>query len=206
VLNATNQPAFFTEDTQLAVGAGAFDWPPMFLSGGGTNTLTATQLQDYLAGFEQKAGRWRNFVSSAFPRFHDIYDQAGAGPSYGRLDDANGMTLINTLSRAMTNRSTIIQIATWNDFGEGTIVEPTREYGYRDLGIIQDLRRRYLDAGFSYHTNDLAIALRFYNLRKQYGNNPAISAELDRTFADIISGKMSAADLRLAGIESKAAR
>ncbi|HAO80544.1 MAG TPA: hypothetical protein DCQ92_16560, partial [Verrucomicrobia subdivision 3 bacterium] len=57
VLNATNQPAFFTEDNRLSpVGTGAFDWPPMGLSGGGTNTLPPAQLQSYLVSFDQKAG------------------------------------------------------------------------------------------------------------------------------------------------------
>jgi hypothetical protein len=202
-LNPTNQPAFFTEDNRLApTGTGAFDWPPMSLSGGGTNTLTPGQLKSYLDGFDQKAGGWPAFVSSAFPRFHDFYAQAGVGSSYGYLDDASGSTLVNTLSRAITNSSTVVQIVTWNDFGEGTIIEPTVDYGYRDLGIIQDLRRQYLDPGFSYDTNDLAMAFRFYNLRKQYGNNPAINAELDRIFTNIVSGKISTANSQLAGIES----
>jgi hypothetical protein len=200
VLDATNQPAFFTEDNRLADGAGAFDWPPMALSGGGT--LTPTQLQNYLAGFEQKAGGWPDFISSAFPRFHDFYAQAGTGSSYGYLDDADGSTLTNTLSRAMTNHSAVVQIVTWNDFGEGTVVEPTQEYGYRDLGIIQDLRRQYLEPGFSYHTNELALAFRFYNLRKQYGGNPALSAELDRIFTNIVGGKLSVANSQLTGMES----
>jgi hypothetical protein len=202
VLNATNQPAFFTEDNRLAVGAGAFDWPPMWMSGGGTNTLTPAQLQSYLVSFDQKGGAWPAFISSAFPRFHDIYLQAGVGSSFGYLDDANGNTLTNTLSRAMTNHSAMVQIVTWNDFGEGTIVEPTVDYGYRDLGIVQNLRRQYLDPSFSFHTNDLAMALRFYNLRKQYGNNPDISAELNRIFTNIVSGATSTANLQLTGIES----
>jgi len=202
VLNATNHPAFFTEYNRLAVGSGAFDWTPMWLSGGGTNTLTSAQLQSYLVGFDQKGGSWPSFVSSAFPRFHDIYAQAGVGSSYGYLDDANGSILIGTLSRAMTNNSAVVQVVTWNDFGEGTIVEPTLDYGYRDLGILQDLRRQYLEPSFSYKTNDLALAFRFYNLRKQYGNDPAISAELDRIFTNIVSGKISAANLQLTGIET----
>jgi len=202
VLDATNQPAFFTEDNRLAVGTGAFDWPPVWMSGGGTNTLTAAQLQSYLAGFDQKGGGWPAFISSAFPRFHDIYSQAGVSPSYGYLDDANGTTLISTLTRAMTNNSAFVQVVTWNDFGEGTVVEPTREHGYRDLGIVQDLRRQYLDPDFSYQTNDLVIPLRLYNLRKQYRNNPVVSAELNRIFTNIVSGDMSTADLQLTGIES----
>ena len=211
VLNVTNQPAFFTEDNRLSpVGAGAFDWPPMSQSNGNPPTLSSNQLQSYLVSFEQTAQNqaWPSFVSSAFPRFHDIYAQLG-GTSLGHLDDASGNTLTSTLTRAMTNNSAIVQIVTWNDFGEGTIVEPivagsepTTEYGYADLGIIQDLRRQYLDSSFPYHTNDLALAFRLYNLREQYGNNPAISAELDRIFTNIVSGLVSTANLQLTGIES----
>lgn len=222
VLNATNQPAFFTEDNRLPVGQGAFDWPPMWMSQTNGGILTDTMLQSYLSSFEQKALRspaWPAFVSTAFPRFHDIYQQAGVGSSFGFLGDQYGNTLRETLSRAMTNASAIVQVATWNDFGEGTIVEPTlsgisgcalndtnqpaTEYGYTDLGIIQDMRREYLDAGFPCHTNDLALALRLFNLRESYGNsNPVISAELNRVFGNIISGNLALASFQLAGIET----
>jgi hypothetical protein len=203
VLNASNQPAFFTEDNRLATGKGAFSWPPMSQSSGSPPTLSSNQLQTYLTSFElnAKSQAWPSFISSAFPRFRDIYAQIG-GMSLGVLDDANGNTLTSTLSRAMTNNSAIVQIVTWNDFGEGTIIEPTVDYGYRDLGIVQDMRRQYLDSSFSYHTNDLAMAFRFYNLRRQYGNSPAISAELDRIFTNIVSGAVSTANLQLTGIES----
>ena len=68
----------------------------------------------------------------------------------------------------MTNASTYVQIVTWNDFGEGTVVEPTKEYGYRDLGIIQDFRRQYLNPGFAYDTNHLVLASRLFNLRRNH--------------------------------------
>jgi hypothetical protein len=216
VLNATNQPALFNEDNRLSpAGTGAFDWPPMSLSRTNAQSPTEPVLSDavmnnYLAAFDQKARAWPAFVSTAFPRFHDIYAQAGVGLSYGYLDDQSGNTLRETLSRAMTNSSAIIQIATWNDFGEGTVIEPTvvgneptTEYGYTDLGIIQDFRRQYLDASFPYHTNDLTLAFRLYNLRELYGNsNPVVSSELDRVFSNIISGNLTVANLQLIGIES----
>jgi len=119
----------------------------------------------------------------------------------------------------MTNASAIVQIATWNDFGEGTIIEPTvdgvsgcglidtnkptTQYGYSDLGIVQDFRRLYLDASFPYHTNDLSLALRLFNLRELYGHsNPIVSAELDRVFSNIVSGNLTVANLQLVGIET----
>ena len=115
VLNATNQPALFTEDNRIAAGAGAFDWPPMWMSQTNNGVLTDAMLQNYLVNFEQKALKvpvWPGFISSAFPRFHDIYQQARHWITYGYLDDQNGNTFRETLTRAMTNSSVIVQIVT----------------------------------------------------------------------------------------------
>ena len=197
-LETTNQPAFFTEDNRLPVGMGAFSWPPMWMSQtpGTGGVLSGTALKSYLADFDQKAGIWPAFISSAFPRFHDIYQRA-AMRNYGYLGDRHGDTLRETLSRGMTNSSAIVQIATWNEFGEGTMVEPTREYGFRDLGIIQDLRRQYLEPGFPGNTNNLAMALRFYNLRRQSSTNIIMSSKLDVIFTNIISRNFDVANLQL---------
>ena len=200
VLDPTNQPAFFTEDNKLPVGAGAFDWPPMWLSQNGV--LSSGQLESYLSSFQQTAASWPAFISSAFPRFHDIYAQAGVGASYGYLDDSNGDTLRATLGRAFTNASAIVQVVTWNDYGEGTIVEPTADYGYRDLGILQDFRRQYLDSSFAWQTNDLTLASRVYNMRRQFSGNALVSAELDRVFTNLVGGNLAVASLELTGVES----
>jgi len=167
--------------------------------------LSDAALQGYLAGFDQKAAAWPAFISSAFPRFHDIYQKAGVRDYWGYLGDRNGDTLRETLGRAMTNSSTIIQIVTWNDFGEGTVTEPTREYGYRDLSIIQDFRRQYLDAQFPYHTNDLTLALRLFNLRHQAATNAALATELDQIFSTIVAGDLTTANSRMTKAETQAA-
>lgn len=222
VLNSTNRPAFFTEDNRLPIAEGAFDWPPMSLSTTNNRILTDAMMETYLTEFEQKAlasPAWPAFISTAFPRFHDIYQQAGVSASYGYLDDQNGKTLTENLSRAMTNASILVQIATWNDFGEGTIIEPTvtavsgcalidtneptTEYGYTDLGIVQNLRRQFLEPAFPYTTNDLALPLQLFNLREKYGlSNPVITGELNRVFTNIVSGNLALARLQLNGLQS----
>jgi len=208
VLKPANRPAFFTEDDCVGPSVGAFNWPPMWLSQapGTGGVLSETALQQYLSKFEQKAAAWSAFISSAFPRFHDIYKQAGVRDYWGYLGDNSGEVLRSTLSRALTNASAYVQLVTWNDFGEGTVLEPTREYGYRDLGIIQDLRRQYLDPAFSYRTNDLTLATRVYHLRRHCGTNSINSLELDRVFTNIIDGDLKAAKLKLADLESKELR
>ena len=205
VLAPPNQPAFFTEDNRLADGIGAFDWPPMWLSQtpGTGGVLSDTALKNYLTDFEQKAKVWPAFISSAFPRFHDIYQRAGNRNYWGYLGDRNGETLRETLSQAMTDSSAIAQIVTWNDFGEGTAVEPTKEYGYRDLGLIQEFRRQHHNSNFSYRTNDLTLALRFYNLRCQSATNAALALALDRVFTNIVSGQEENALFQLDKLETK---
>ncbi len=199
VLAVTNQPAFFNEDNRLPIGIGAFSWPPMWMSQvpGTGGVLSGAALKRYLADFDQKAATWPASISSAFPRFHDIYQRAGVRNYWGYLGDRHGDTLRDTLSCGMTNSSTIVQIVTWNDYGEGTMVEPTRENGFRDLGIIQDFRRQYLELGFSRSTNDLAMAFRFYNLRRQNLTNLVVSVKLDGIFSNIVSGKLNVADREL---------
>lgn len=202
VLNSSNQPAFFTEDNRLAAGVGAFNWPPMWLSESSGGILSLGALDNYLNTFQQSGNNWPAFISSAFPRFKDIYQQAGVSASHGTLADNDGETLRTTLRRAMTNHSAMVQIVTWNDYGEGTVVEPTTQYGYRDLGIIQDLRRQYLDPDFACHTNDLQLAERLYALRRKYNGNPVLRAELDRVFTNLVNGDLALAALKLTGVES----
>jgi hypothetical protein len=203
VLTPADRPAFFTEDNRLPAGVGAFNWPPMWMSQapGTGGVLSDAALQSYLADFDQKAGGWPAYISSAFPRFHDIYQRSDVRNYWGYLGDRQGNTLRETLSRGMTNSSFMVQVVTWNDFGEGSMVEPTQEYGYGDLGIMQDFRRHYLEPGFNRHTNDLAMAFRFYNLRRQSATNPAIALELDRIFTNIVSGQLDAANLQLVQFE-----
>ncbi len=204
VLEATNRPAFFTEDNWLAGGAGAFNWPPMWLSvsPGARGVLSMPALEGYLASFEQNAAAWPAFISSAFPRFHDVYQPAGVRDYWGYLGDRKGDTLRLTLSRALTNRSAIVQIVTWNDFSEGTVVEPTVEYGTRDLGIIQDCRRIYLEPSFPYGTNDLTLASELYALRRMAATNAALTPKLDAVFASIVQTNVSQARRQLTEIRT----
>jgi hypothetical protein len=206
VLQPSNRPAFFTEDNRLPVSEGAFSWPPMWMSQvpGTGGVLSDAALKTYLTEFDQKAVGWPAFISSAFPRFHDIYQKAGVRNYWGYLGDRHGDTLRETLGRGMTNSSGIVQVVTWNDFGEGTMVEPTKEYGYRDLGIIQEMHRKYLDPGFSADTNDLALAVQFYTLRREYSANAVASAELDDIFTNIVSGQIAEAKRRMKQMKKSA--
>lgn len=197
----SNQPAFFSEDQRFPVAMGAYNWPPMHLASGGV--LSSNSLHNYLTTFQNNGATWPAFISSVFPRFKDIYQQAGLGYTYGTLDDASGQTFRSLLTRAMTNNSAMIQLVTWNDYGEGTAIEPTVEFGFRDLGVVQDFRRQHFEPNFAYTTNDLALPLRLYNLRRQYTGNAIVNAELNRAFTNLVAGNLATAHLQLTGLEAK---
>ena len=107
---------------------GGFGWP--------TPNATEAESEREITGFYDRSKVWKSFVGVAYPRFHDIYAEAGVGKSYGKIPDADGATFRTTLAMARDRKSPVIQLATWNDYGEGTVIEPTTEYGYRDLEVV----------------------------------------------------------------------
>jgi hypothetical protein len=173
------------------VAASAFPWPPMYLARG--QELTRNAVTTYLSSFYKQAASWDYVMAGAFPGFQDIYREAGVGVSYGYLDRQNGEMFKFTLQTALASDPDVIQLATWNDYGEGTIIEPTTEFGYQYLEIIQDVRRTSIDPTFSFTKDDLALPLQIFNLRKQYPQDAQVNARLDEAFAAVIAGPLEAA-------------
>jgi len=62
-----------------------------------------------------------------WPGFQDDFAEAGLHPNYEFLTDQN--TLAQTWERAVQWHPNVIQVATWNDYGEGTVVEPNTVRG-----------------------------------------------------------------------------
>ena len=117
------------------------------------------------------------YISSVYPGFRSYYEKGGWKGNLWSIDHLNGQTLRNTIQLAANNNSAFMQIATWNDFGEGTMIEPTQEFGYDYLDQIQKL------AGVSYTVDDLKLAETFYRLRKKYRNDSAKRLQLEQVFS-----------------------
>ena len=121
--------AYFSEHRTRPCARGAFDWP---------QPKTGLQAQ---ATFLKGVPKGSAHIPVAFPRFEDYYFQAGIGPSHGNIPDHAGKTFRDTLSSALESKSEFVQVATWNDWGEGTQIEPSKEWGYRDLEVLLSLKK-----------------------------------------------------------------
>jgi hypothetical protein len=100
-----------------------------------TDNLTVQQ--NFLAN---EAGKFPNSIGVAYPGYNDFYAQGDAGAGSGFvIPENNGQTLSNTLGLTETYSKNIsaVQVATWNDYGEGTMIEPTVQNGFSSLQQIQ---------------------------------------------------------------------
>jgi hypothetical protein len=192
-------PAFFTLHERRPPAVGSFAWPPMWAAKDGV--LDAKGLDAYLDRFDKQEGLK---IDCAFPGFHDIYKEAGVQPSHGFLDARDGETFRHTLGRAVASGSPLVQVATWNDFGEGTCVEPSREYGYRYLEVAQDARRRFPDEPFPYRPADLRLPVRIYELRKKMATSSPRRKALDEVVALLLAADITHASQRLDDLERAA--
>jgi hypothetical protein len=118
-------------------------------------------------------------IVSALPGFHDIYEH-----SYGHIDHRGGATLRESLEFCVDGDWPIVQLVTWNDYGEGTIIEPTHEFGYLFLEIIQDVRRRELGDEFTFTKDDLRLPARLLALRRAGDAPRTLLDRIARLLAD----------------------
>lgn len=136
------------------------------------NSNHITHLQNF---YTKRAPQLKTVVGSAYPGFYDYYKEGAAGAGYFYIPHNYGNTLDQTLAKLTEHKQVIdmVQLATWNDFGEGTMFEPTLQTGFSYLKKVQQY------TGVSYGEEELQLVQRLYQLRKQENENAAIQAQLD---------------------------
>lgn len=176
---------YFSQHQRRQAAVGAFDWPVP------SDPLPAFER------FQKDSLNWPQAMPIAFPRFKDVYAEAKVGPSYGRIEDDGGEAFRRMLNQGLVSTARIVQIATWNDWGEGTMIEPSVEFAYRDLETVQLLRRRYIEPKFAFQADDLRLPKELLHQRR---NNPNADVEmrLDLTSQRLAEGRITAAREALA--------
>lgn len=132
-------------------------------------------------------------IGSAYPGFNDFYKEGGAGTSIDwTIEHNNGATLDETLTMAKNAKLDYLQLITWNDFGEGTMFEPTKEFGYSYIEKIK------IFAGVQNTSDVFSNISTLYNLRKEFSGNTAIQKKLDQAFYYFVSLQSDKANALLA--------
>lgn len=183
----TKKPMFYCLP-HLVKKAGAdsgFVWPPVT----GGKTVKTEQWQTSIKRLHKNQANDVPLIAGAFPGFHDIYKQAKLHDSYGFISDENGKTLSRSLNLAYESNAKIIQIATWNDYGEGTGIEPTKEFEYQHLETIQKTLRKNGNKNFEFSANDLRLPILLYRLKKKYAGDIQKIAQLNKTSELLFDGK-----------------
>lgn len=99
---------------------------------------------------------------AAYPGFNDYYEEGGWGDHIGWELEVSADLLESTLDLAKSNQDKLdfLQLVTWNDFGEGTCLEPTVEFEFQFLEKIQDY------TGVTYGVGELQLIYDWYVLTK----------------------------------------
>ena len=168
---------------------GTFGWPPV--SGG--REVTPAIWQKYLRQLYAGGSTEEAVIAVAFPGFRDIYKDAGLHDSIGYIDNQEGKTFIETFELAWESNSQLIQIATWNDYGEGTVIEPTRAFKYQYLEAIQEYTKTYTKAASLFRRDDLRLPVILYKLKKKHMKNSVAMKDLEKVSTLLFSSKCNEA-------------
>jgi glycoprotein endo-alpha-1,2-mannosidase len=139
-------------------------------------------------------------VGGAYPGFNDFYYEGGwrTNTNDDWIIAHNGNQVLNeTLNLNDSSPVEFIQLITWNDFGEGTMIEPTDEFGFSYLEQIQSY------TGVDYTYDDLQLPYRLYLLRKEHKYDQRLQTILDRVYQFIFMLDLDHAKILLSTLEKK---
>ena len=125
-------------------------------------------------------------IASVYPGFKTFYANGGWGGPTWEIPH-NGTTAFNaTLDLALATNNDYIQLNTWNDYGEGTMIEPTDSvnngFGFSYLKILQ----QKLGVA-ALNQSDLEAVLKWYNLCKSNIGNAANLNKLNQVYYYFVS-------------------
>lgn len=127
-------------------------------------------------------------IGAVYPGFEAFYREGqDAGPQYFDIPPDGGRTLdrLFCLAGEYSEALSLVQLSTWNDFGEGTMFEPTVETGLTYLQRVQAF------TGVPFGREDLRLVHRLYELRKRFAGVRSVQVRLS-------AAAQAVADLRLA--------
>ncbi|MEA2711600.1 MAG: hypothetical protein QOF78_4201, partial [Phycisphaerales bacterium] len=137
----------------------------------------------------------------AYPGFNDYYEEGGVGNVVPfNIPHNNGQTLdalldqVQSVANQFPTRLDFLQLGTWNDFGEGTMLEPTDQTGFSYLERIQQF------TGVSYGISELQLVDELFQARKAFAGDAQRQATLNQVANHINQLDFAAARTSLATV------
>jgi hypothetical protein len=161
---------------------GEFAWPQ------------ATDQSNLTAFYANRAPTLPMFMAGAYPGFQDFYQQGGWGNTLFTIPFNGTGTLENCVNLAKTSGTSYVQLITWNDYGEGTMIEPTLDFNFTFLQAIQTY------TGVSYNVTQLQLIYTWYTLRKKYAGNSTVEKQLTQAYYDLVALDVKDATTIISGL------
>jgi glycoprotein endo-alpha-1,2-mannosidase len=164
--------ALIFDDSQFSsfahVSDGKFFWVGGFQQGSNTSTLEYC-IKGYKHFFNRNDGVARTsppyVLGSATPAFNDTPVWGwGAGPHIA--PDYKGKRFTATWELSIDNKADLVQLVTWNDWNEGTQIEPSDTYGYKYLELNKKFTAKYKGNTDKVPDEALRIPIKLFQLRK----------------------------------------
>lgn len=115
-------------------------------------------------------------MGAAYPGFVSYYAEGGwAGPTW-TIAHNDTATFGATLDQALDSGVEHLQLVTWNDYGEGTMIEPTEELRFGPLTTLQS------KLGVNFGEAELQLVLSLFQQRKEHAGDAPRQLELDQAF------------------------
>jgi hypothetical protein len=160
---------WYQGDVTGSSGSGEFSW---------VYSDYTTGLQNY---YQSRSPSLLTSFACAYPGFKDYYNAGGWGNTLFVLEHNGTSTLQSTLDLAKTSGLSNIQLITWNDFGEGTMIEPTLDFDFSFLETIQQY------TGVAYTKAELQLIYKWYTLRKKYTGNNSTQKKLLQAYYYLVA-------------------
>ena len=175
-LNANIQPKIYTlwkaSDRVGKYAGGEFSW------------IDKNHIETLKGYYDYVREKGITAIGGVYGGFNDYYYEGGWKTTEEfdwTIPHNNIETFAETLDLIDNESVAFIQLLTWNDFGEGTMLEPTLEFGYNFLAKLQNY------TGVSYTEEDLKLPYRLYLLRKKYGADKRLNKILDGVYRFIFT-------------------
>jgi len=148
--------------------------------------------------YQNRAGTLPTAIGSAWPGFESFYAKGGWGGPSWTIKPADGQTLSQTLALAKqySTKMAALQLVTWNDFGEGTMLEPTLQTGYTYLKQIQAF------TGVAFTQTELDLIHRLYVLRGRFSGNNLAQQACNRVYSSFTQLKVTEAQRVIDSLEA----